>query len=388
LQENFYSKVSQELKKFDDSPALFYETINTKVQGIFEQAYFERLNGIFEKCHEAQTLQKRRMMIRLKKFLIKNRLMQYQGQMVERLAKQLENQPYKLPHLTEPWDVNIHQTNHPDLENNMLFHLSKVVGRANLAPPEMLQKFVSDPDSAKSMLAYTFDKAELEKLKMDLIRNPEKYTKMLESDSDFYDKEFHKDFDRGFTQLLLEKRLERKEYKHRLNNDGRYEVTENWPWKVEYYQYKMWADQIKKKSFGTLKYVVNRLLVDFKGQEVGNPQSVNFVQEFEPEVFLTKRMELERLSEMLNEHPEIEKIMNPLNPVVEGISSCSDLSSGDSDFNPADVLARYTKNAHVTVGAASSVVDVEDEDFDEMDHEEESEIEAKSGDEGDIMTMR
>ena len=48
--------------------------INQKIQEIFENAYMQRLSNIYEKSEEAQDLEKRRMYINLKKFLIKSRI--------------------------------------------------------------------------------------------------------------------------------------------------------------------------------------------------------------------------------------------------------------------------------------------------------------------------
>ena len=68
-------------------------------------------------------------------------------------------------------------------------------------------------------------------------------------------------------------RSDTREYWHRLYNDGRCEQLDNWPMRVEYHSYKIWADQIKNKALDTLKFIVSRLLADFEQ----NPDLQNYV---------------------------------------------------------------------------------------------------------------
>ena len=77
MRNNYQHKVNEVLSNYEQNPDQFYEVVNGNIQNIFEQAYLKRLNTIVEKSAEAQQLEKRRMFIRLKKFLIKNRLLKF-----------------------------------------------------------------------------------------------------------------------------------------------------------------------------------------------------------------------------------------------------------------------------------------------------------------------
>lgn len=61
--------------------------MNDNIQKIFEDAYLEKLNRVFEKSKEAHNLEKRRMYIRFKKFLFHSRIMTYMHEEFDRLSK-------------------------------------------------------------------------------------------------------------------------------------------------------------------------------------------------------------------------------------------------------------------------------------------------------------
>ena len=63
--------------------------MNKQISEVFEDAYLKRLNHVFEKSKEAHSLEKRRMFIRLKKFLFKSRLLTFLDEETDRLAKQV-----------------------------------------------------------------------------------------------------------------------------------------------------------------------------------------------------------------------------------------------------------------------------------------------------------
>ena len=114
LRTMYYQGIDRELKKLGDEN-VFYDLINHKVQNIFEKAYVERLGKIYKKSQEAQSLEKRRMFIRFKKFLMQSRILAYLGEETDRLSKQTSALPYKAMHLTENWTQGWREQEHPDI---------------------------------------------------------------------------------------------------------------------------------------------------------------------------------------------------------------------------------------------------------------------------------
>jgi len=75
LRNNFFDKIITEVNKIENNETLFYDIVNNKIKNVFEEAFINRLNEIYKKSEEAQNLEKRRLFIDLKKFIIKNRIL-------------------------------------------------------------------------------------------------------------------------------------------------------------------------------------------------------------------------------------------------------------------------------------------------------------------------
>ena len=134
-----------------------------------------------------------------------------------------------------------------------------------------MKTYLTDPEAAKTLSAYTFDKVALEKLQKDLLENPQKYEAWFLADKelDYFESKEYLDpvgkFERADAMAYTW------EHWYRLINDGKFPKIETWPMKVEYHHYKEWADGIKHQALDSLKGVVARLLHDFKtDKSVGN----------------------------------------------------------------------------------------------------------------------
>ena len=77
LRTQYFGEVQAELKKLEQEPKRLYDLVNQMTNEVFENAYLERLKMVYDKSKEARSLEKRRMFIRFKKFLMKSRVLSY-----------------------------------------------------------------------------------------------------------------------------------------------------------------------------------------------------------------------------------------------------------------------------------------------------------------------
>ena len=81
-----------------------FTLVNSKIQKIFEDAYKAKLELMHDKSEEVHNLEKKRMILRMKQFLFKSRILTYTSEEFLRNAKQTASMPFKEIHLTEKWD--------------------------------------------------------------------------------------------------------------------------------------------------------------------------------------------------------------------------------------------------------------------------------------------
>jgi hypothetical protein len=72
--------------------------VNQHISDIFDIALSERLEKMHERSKEAQTLEKRRFIVGIKKFMFKNRVLSYAKQSFKAELARIKNYPYRLPH--------------------------------------------------------------------------------------------------------------------------------------------------------------------------------------------------------------------------------------------------------------------------------------------------
>lgn len=178
LRDKYYNQVAEELKKYDENEH-FYRAVNEHVATVFQNAYLERLNNQYEKGKEAHGLEKRRLLLKFKKFLFKSRILTVYQEEYERLQNQLASMPFKEIHLKENWDQSYRDMQHPLLEKSIMHHLSSVVKKQNFTPVEMTKAYLTTPNARDLMESYVFDKNDIEKLRDDIFANPEKYEEIL-----------------------------------------------------------------------------------------------------------------------------------------------------------------------------------------------------------------
>ena len=161
LREHYFSKAQDDMKQLTGDEAAWNKQVDNIIEEIFEKAFIEKLDKIESKSKEAQQLEKRRMLVKLKKFIFRSRFMKSQKEEDETQLKRLKNFTYKNMHLTEDWDKSWRDTEHPQIASSPLYHLSKAVGRASLTPLELTREYLTNPEARDSMTVLTLDKDEL-----------------------------------------------------------------------------------------------------------------------------------------------------------------------------------------------------------------------------------
>ena len=142
----------------------FQKKVDESITKVFEDAYINRLQTMFDKSKEAQALERRRMFIRLKRFLFRSRCITNAGEAHEKQLARMENYAYKLPHLSEDWSKSWRDGAHPGIEKSPLYHLSKAMGRVTFNPIQLTQDYLTKPELRSELSLLTIDRDELLKI--------------------------------------------------------------------------------------------------------------------------------------------------------------------------------------------------------------------------------
>jgi hypothetical protein len=185
---------------------------------------------------------------------------------------------------------------HPDIKKSFLWHLSSAIGKQTIAPAEIAKKFLTEPKTAQALTTFTFDKAELERLRSDILENPTKYEASLRASKP--EKPQH-----GYKLVQKLKKHDEYDYWFRVLNGGIL-PTDSLPYYKQLVAYKDWVEQIESKALDTLKLTVQRLILDFENNESGliSNKIANFSQKDRE----SKTQALRRLMTVINEAEGIE----------------------------------------------------------------------------------
>ena len=83
--------------------------------------------------------------------------MDYDTRSYDRFKKRVENYSSVLPHLTEDWDQNWRDVDHPELHYSPLFYVAKAIGKVSMTPVEMTRQYLTNPALREDMTALTID---------------------------------------------------------------------------------------------------------------------------------------------------------------------------------------------------------------------------------------
>ena len=122
------------------------------------------------------------------------------------------------------------------------------------------------------MTMFTLSKTELEKLQTDVYQNPEKYEMIFVGNIvPEIDNHFMKKHERDLQYAKFEERT----YWYKLLNN-QYCPTENTlPFFNEFTAYKDWAETVEYNALNTLKFAINKLLIDMEDTHVDDSKIKN-----------------------------------------------------------------------------------------------------------------
>lgn len=134
-----------------------------------------------------------------------------------------------------------------------MWYVSQAVGRASLAPIELVNEFLTNPNAKDAMTVFTLDKEELLKLRDDVYNNPDKWRHIF-TERERWDTDERR---RHSLRWNWDHKISGYDFWWYMYNDGNKTPRESWPYKREYELYKLHFEDLEDKLQDTLKMVIN-----------------------------------------------------------------------------------------------------------------------------------
>ena len=124
----------------------YTKDMNERVKEMFTEKWKEKIAWKHEKFKNAKILEKRRMLLRLKKWIIQKRLLSIGNDSVIQLTTRgalLQPKSFYIPKsVNERWRIG----ENPELKKSIFYHIMKCISRDNVPlPPEALEDYLSNP---------------------------------------------------------------------------------------------------------------------------------------------------------------------------------------------------------------------------------------------------
>jgi hypothetical protein len=241
----------------DDQEAV-QKLIEEKINEKFEKSFREMCNKVAESCKELQSIEKKRMWLKLRKWVFLNRIMEYKSKkslIRELRTKTLGDKKFFIP---DQIDISYRDLQHPDIKKSPYYVLAGLFKLKNTSPEYALKHAVTSGSGLFKHLE--IDKEKLNEIKSELKTNPGKFIDVWES---VLDKEFQKYYEGIEDQNLLEY-----EKSYRLRHEGK-SITDYFPKNKEWEEFKVNWTSYKK----TVIEMARKLTIDLLYEVIETSES-------------------------------------------------------------------------------------------------------------------
>lgn len=104
MRQQYLDKMTAAIEAETAQKDQLIKKMNALVQKQFEDAFLNHIKMIYDQCKETRGLEKKRELLKLKRFFLQHRIMENADKTFGRIIKRVKNFSFKIPHFTEPID--------------------------------------------------------------------------------------------------------------------------------------------------------------------------------------------------------------------------------------------------------------------------------------------